>query len=154
MTSTPSTLPIFPPDRYGRTRSATHSRSDPGECDAAPVWNGTNLFLASNGTTINGTAYGGSIREVDPASGAVIWQKGPTGPIIGDPSEDGAGEIATATYSPKTGQNAVSLLNASTGKIRKTISYTRPNTFSQPVFRRQLPIEAGEGIVARTCRPG
>lgn len=106
----------------------------PGECDAAPVWNGTNLYLASNGTTINGTAYGGSIREVDPASGAVIWQTGLAGPIIGTPSEDGAGVIATATFSPRTGQNAVSLLNASTGKIRKTISYTHSNTFSQPVF--------------------
>ena len=106
----------------------------PGQCDAAPIWYGTSLHVASDGTTINGTAFGGSVRQVDPATGTTIWQTGLTGPIIGSPSEDGGGVIAAATYYPKSGQNSVSLLNASTGQILKTISYGTSNTFSQPVF--------------------
>ena len=34
----------------------------PGQCDAAPIFDGLHLYLASNGTTINGTAYDGSAK--------------------------------------------------------------------------------------------
>jgi len=119
----------------------------PGECDAAPVWNGTNLYLASNGTTIDGTAYGGSVREVDPAGGAVIWQTGLAGPIIGTPSQDGAGVIATATYSPQTGQNAVSLLDASTGQILRPSRMpvrTRSASLFSPTTTSSSPASPGD----------
>jgi polyvinyl alcohol dehydrogenase (cytochrome) len=106
----------------------------PGQCDAAAVFDGSRLYLASDGTTIHGTAYQGSVRQVDPASGAIIWQTGLTGPIIGTPGMDGAGVIAAASFGSTTGQNGVFLINAATGKILKTISYGASNTFGQPVF--------------------
>jgi outer membrane protein assembly factor BamB len=118
----------------------------PGQCDAAPVFDGTHLYLASNGTTINGTAFNGSVREVDPATGAVIWQTGLTGSVIGTPGMDGAGVIAAATYGSTTGQNGVFLIDASTGQLLKTLMYGNSNTFAQPVFAD------GDLIVASTGR--
>jgi polyvinyl alcohol dehydrogenase (cytochrome) len=106
----------------------------PGQCDAAPDFDGSALYLSGNGTTIKGTAYNGSVRAVNPATGAVLWQTGLTGFIIGTPGLDGSGVIAAASYGSTTGKNGVWLINASTGKILKTISYGKAGTFGQPVF--------------------
>lgn len=105
----------------------------PGECNAAPIYDGSNLYLASNGTTINGTAYDGSIMKADPATGAVAWQTGLTGTIIGTPGMDGAGVIAAASYGSTT-NNRIFLIDAATGHILKTIPYGLSKTFGQPVF--------------------
>jgi polyvinyl alcohol dehydrogenase (cytochrome) len=110
------------------------STEGPGECDAAPIYDGTNLYLSSNGTTINGTAYDGSVRAVDPATGAILWQTGLNGSIIGTPGMDGAGVIAAQSYGSTTNQNGVWLIDAATGQILNTISLTKSNTFGQPVF--------------------
>jgi outer membrane protein assembly factor BamB len=106
----------------------------PGECDAAPIFDGSSLYLASNGTTINGTVYGGSVRKVDPATGAYLWQTGLTGPIIGSPTLDGGGVVAAASFGSPTQQNGVFLLNASTGQLIRTIAFGKSSTFAQPVF--------------------
>jgi outer membrane protein assembly factor BamB len=106
----------------------------PGQCDAAPIYDGSSLYLASNGTTISGTAYDGSVRKVDPATGAYIWQTGLTGTIIGSPTLDGGGVVAAASYGSTTNQNGVFLLNVSTGQLLKTISFAKSRTFAQPVF--------------------
>ena len=57
-------------------------------CLGAAIWNGTNLFEPGNATTINGTAYNGSMRELNPATGAPIWATGLPGIILGSPSMD------------------------------------------------------------------
>jgi outer membrane protein assembly factor BamB len=106
----------------------------PGQCDAASVYDGSHLYLASDGTTINGTAYDGSVRNVDPATGAVTWQTGLTGSVIGTPGMDGAGLIAAASYVSTTSQNGVFLIDAATGQILKTIPYGTARIFAQPVF--------------------
>ena len=124
----------------------------PGQCDAAPIFDGTHLYLAGNGTTINGTAYDGSVREVDPATGQTTWETGLTGSVIGTPGMDGAGVIAAGTYGSTTSQNGVFLLDASTGAIVKTLSYNTAQTFGQPVFadRYLLIASQGHGLRAYT----
>ena len=99
------------------------------QCDAAAVWNGKHLFVAANQTTINGHTFAGSIRMVNPATGAYLWQRGLAGPPIGTPTLDGAGVLAVTEYS-KAGQ--LVLINAATGSVLKTIA-TGPD-FGQPVF--------------------
>jgi polyvinyl alcohol dehydrogenase (cytochrome) len=121
----------------------------PGQCDAAPVSDGTHLYLAGNGTTIGGTAYDGSVREVNPATGQTIWQTGVPGSIIGTPGMDGAGVIAAATYGSTSGQNGVFLLDASTGKILKSVSYNTAQTFGQPVFADRYVLIASQGLGLR-----
>jgi len=104
-------------------------------CLAAAVSDGTHLFVAGNTTTIQATSYPGSVRELDPATGAVVWARGlPDGPIYGTPSLDGAGVLAAASYNTASGAtNSVSLLDASSGTV--LARYTLPAaTFAQPVF--------------------
>jgi outer membrane protein assembly factor BamB len=134
-------------------RIGNTSAQGPGQCDAAPLFDGSTLYLASNGTTINGTAYNGSVRAVNPATGAVKWQTGLTGSIIGTPGMDGSGVIAAASYGSTTGQNGVWLINAASGKILKTISFGTAKTFAQPVFADGYLLVAamgGRGLQAYT----
>jgi outer membrane protein assembly factor BamB len=126
----------------------------PGECDAAPVWDGSTLYLSSDGTTINGTAYAGSVRAVNPATGAIIWQTGLTGPPIGTPGMDGAGVIAAQTYGPGTSTNGIFLINAASGTILKTISYGASEIFAQPVFADQYLFVASQGMGLRAYTAG
>jgi polyvinyl alcohol dehydrogenase (cytochrome) len=99
------------------------------QCDAAAVWDGTNLFVAGNQTIINGQTFAGSVRMVDPATGAYIWQRGLAAAPIGTPTLDGAGVLAVTEYA-KTGQ--LVLIKAATGSVLRTIP-TGPE-FGQPVF--------------------
>jgi outer membrane protein assembly factor BamB len=102
-------------------------------CLSAAVWDGTRLIVGSPPTTITGVSYGGSVRALDPATGAVLWQTGLPNTVLGSPSENASGIVAAATYNPTSGAvNGTYLLDASTGTILKTI----PNDaeFGQPVF--------------------
>lgn len=106
-------------------------------CLASSVWNGQTgrLFIAGDGTTIAGTSYGGSVREVNPATGAFVWQTGLRCAVMGTPSLDGAGVLAAATYSC-SGSNTPGayLLNAATGAMLKTLPTGSSRIFGQPVF--------------------
>jgi polyvinyl alcohol dehydrogenase (cytochrome) len=121
----------------------------PGQCDAAALSDGSHLYLPSNGTIINGKAYEGSVRKVNPATGAVIWQTGVSGPVIGTPGMDGGGVIAAGSYRSRAGTNGVFLINASTGKLLRTISYGSSSIFGQPVFAdNYLLVASGAGLTA------
>ncbi|MHB8597986.1 MAG: outer membrane protein assembly factor BamB family protein [Ktedonobacteraceae bacterium] len=75
------------------------------------AWNGSTLFAAGGNTTIKGTSCAGSVRAINPATGAYIWQACfQDGPIIaavsGVPGVIFVGEgshfVAVATASGKT----------------------------------------------------
>jgi hypothetical protein len=113
---------------------AGFSNTTGDQCIAAAVWNGSHLFIAGNQTTIGGTTYFGSIREVNPATGAVIWATGLPGAIMGTPTLNGSGVIAAASYDGASGStNAAFLLNASNGNLLTTIT-TNAKDFGQLVF--------------------
>jgi outer membrane protein assembly factor BamB len=121
----------------------------PGQCDGAAVYDGSHLYLPSNSTTINGKAYEGSVRKVNPATGAVLWQRGVTGPIIGTPGMDGAGVIAAGSYRSSVNKNGVFLINASNGQLLKTIASGSTSIFSQPVFAdNYLLVATGVSLTA------
>jgi outer membrane protein assembly factor BamB len=105
-----------------------------GQCIAAAIWDGSRLFVASNATMIGDVSFGGSIRELDPATGAVIWNTGLPDAVYGSPTLNGAGMIALATYEEGPGPQAAYLIDASNGSILKTISTSNSSTFAQPVF--------------------
>jgi hypothetical protein len=130
-------------------RVGNPSTKGPGQCDAAALWDGAHLYLAGNGTKIKGKTYEGSVRKVNPATGAVLWQRGVTGPVIGTPGMDGGGVIAAASYRSAANKNGVFLINASNGKFLKTISYGKTSIFAQPVFAdKYLLVASGVGLTA------
>jgi polyvinyl alcohol dehydrogenase (cytochrome) len=113
----------------------THRGGGP-TCIASAIWDRAKarLILASNATKIGGKSFPGSLRSVDPATGAYRWQLGVApGPIQGTPTEDGAGVIAAATSDQTGKQNQLYLVNATTGKAIK--KYALPALeYAQPVF--------------------
>jgi outer membrane protein assembly factor BamB len=106
-------------------------------CLAGAIYDGTRLFLPSNQTTISGAAYQGSIRRVDPSTGAVVWARGLSANVLGTPSENGAGVLAAATHDFKpTGlTNQTYLLDADTGNVLATLPTDKE--FAQPIFADQ-----------------
>lgn len=87
-----------------------------------------------DGRKIKGIRYNGSLSEVNPATGAVIWQRGLSGPILATPSLDGGHVIAAASFGSTTNHNGLWLIDAGTGRVLKTFSHTDSDTFGQPVF--------------------
>ena len=115
-------------------------------CLAAAIWDGTHLFIAGNATTINGHAYNGSLREVNPATGATIWQTGLSGGVVGTPSVSASGVIAVATLDPTNTTNGTYLIDASDGSIiRELMAPNNANEFAQPVFADGYLLTATEG---------
>ena len=93
------------------------------------------LYIGGDPTTISGISYGGSIRQVNPATGAYTWQAGLPCAVMGTPSLDSAGVLAAGTYLCPTGNApGAYLINATTGAILKTLPVGSSRVFSQPVF--------------------
>jgi polyvinyl alcohol dehydrogenase (cytochrome) len=110
-----------------------------GQCDAAALWDGTNLIEAGgNAIVINGVTYQGSVQSLDPATDNPIWQTGLPGEVIGSPTEDGAGVVAAQVFQSNTGKLGVYLLDAATGAILDFISTNPSPVFSQPVFANNV----------------
>ena len=128
--------------------------SDGGSsCLAGGIWDGSRLYLAGNDTTIGGTAFQGAIRQVDPATGAPVWERGLSANVLGAPSENGAGVIAAATfdYIPSGLTNQTYLLDSDTGAVLATINNANATEFGQPVFADQyLFLTTTDSIFAYT----
>lgn len=106
-------------------------------CLASAVWSGQTggLFIGGNGTTIGGTTFGGSVRRVNPATGAFSWQRGLPCAVMGTPSLDAAGVLAAGTYQCPSGSTpGAYLINASTGALLATLPVGASRVFGQPVF--------------------
>lgn len=125
----------------------------PYECIAAAVWNGRDLFIAGPRTTVDGTTVLGSIREVDPATGAVLWATGLSGSVDGSPTLDGKQVLSVATYQfGAHATNADYLIDADTGAVLATLGAGGDDSaeFSQPVFADGYVFTAtyGDGLTA------
>ena len=114
------------------------------ECDSAADYDGNQLIIGGGAsTTINGTTYTGSVRSLNPATGAPNWQTGLPGRIVGTPTEDGGGVVAAQTFTSTDNLLGVYLLSAATGKVLRFIG-TGLNLFGQAAFtRNDMIIGAG-----------
>lgn len=92
-------------------------------CLATAAWDGSHLLVTANRSTVAAVAYPAVARELDPATGAVLWQTGlADGPVVGNSALDGSGVLATDTFSfasPAT-TNDLALLDAATGVVLAT----------------------------------
>lgn len=112
-------------------------------CLAAPLYDGTSLFEASNPTSIGGVPYLGSLRRLSPSTGTASWETGLGGIVLGSPSQSGGGVLAAPEYSTNPGSTmGLPLVDAANGGI---VNYlTGLSGFSQPVF-------AGSGMLVATA---
>jgi polyvinyl alcohol dehydrogenase (cytochrome) len=135
--------------QWEKRMGAKSSSSSPAQCSAAAIWDGTSLYFAADGTTINGVAYAGSIRKVNPANGAFLWQTGLPNSVLGSPTMNGSGVIGVATYDSEPTPNAQYLVRASDGTILRTLT-TGGMNFGQMVFAdgTVYGTNVGQGLMA------
>jgi fibronectin type 3 domain-containing protein len=125
--------------------------SGSGKCLAGAIWDGSRLIVAGGDqTTIGGVTYAGSVRSLNPATGAPIWQTGIPGGIVGSPSENGAGLIAAPVFAGSSGIWGVYLLRASDGVIVGFIP-TPSAQWGQPVFSNGDLLVGGGTAVGLTA---
>ena len=107
------------------------------------------LYVAANQTTIAGQAVMGSVRALNPATGAVIWEQ-PLGCLPdGSPTLNaGTHVLAVPLYACSgTAQPGVAFFNATTGAPLRTIT-AAGSVFAQPVFAEgRLYIADGSGVL-------
>jgi polyvinyl alcohol dehydrogenase (cytochrome) len=114
-------------------------------CLAAAIWNGRRLYVATPDTTIGGTHFPGSVRQLDPATGAVGWALGlPSGGVIGSPTLNGSGVLAAGTHTSGV-TNAVYLISSANGQLLRTISVGSTLVYAQPVFAANYLLVATTG---------
>jgi polyvinyl alcohol dehydrogenase (cytochrome) len=100
-----------------KVKIAQHNNTT-GNCLAGAIWDGTNLYEAGPRIAIGGTSYRGSIRKLNPATGATVWVTGLPAAIMTSPTLDGAGAIAATSFDATSATNTAFLINASTGSYR------------------------------------
>ena len=91
-----------------------------GPCTAGAIWDGTNLIVSGQQTKIHGVKVPGSIRSLNPATGATRWQTALGAAVLGTPSESGGGVIAVATWD-SANPNALYFVDPATGTVLRTI---------------------------------
>jgi outer membrane protein assembly factor BamB len=99
----------------------------PSLCLAAAPWDGSHLWLTSEPSETSGP---GTVYEVNPGTGAVLWTNTVPGPILGSPSLDGSGVLAVPS---DTKGGSTYLFDASTGTLLATVT-TNSQEFAQPVY--------------------
>jgi outer membrane protein assembly factor BamB len=86
------------------------------------------------------------MRQLDPATGQIIWEVGLPSNVLGTPSVKAAGVIAASTFDLASGAtNGTYLIDAATGTILNTLGHGP--AFPQPVF-------VGSYLVVATQRNG
>lgn len=111
---------------------------DAGEtaCLSGGVWDGTRLFVAGNTTTIAGTTVPGSVRRLDPATGAVLWATPLGANPLGSGSVNANGLLAYAGTDWSMGAgNGATVLDAATGSVVRVLDdRAEYPEFAQPVW--------------------
>jgi polyvinyl alcohol dehydrogenase (cytochrome) len=92
-------------------------------CLSGGVWDGSRLFVAGNTTTIGGVSVPGSVRRLDPATGAVLWETALPANPLGTGSANASGLLAYAGTDWSDGPgNGVSIVDAGTGTILRALN--------------------------------
>jgi hypothetical protein len=112
-----------------------NTSNEPDMCLTSGAWDfpRNELYIAANSTTINGKKVAGSVRQVDPATGAYHWQTAlPCVPLV-SPSLNGSSNLLAVSTWCTSGTSRTYVLNAANGAI--VASYVQPSeTFVQPVW--------------------
>ena len=109
-----------------------------GACLTSAAYYGADqqMFLAANQTTIGTATVPGSLRSLNPATGAVLWQQPLACMPNGSPTFNATTQVlAVPLFDPcsAAGKPGVALYNATTGALLTTLT-TIGSEFAQPVF--------------------
>jgi glucose dehydrogenase len=132
-------------------RTIGTANSWPTPCLGSAAVDGTSLYVAAGPTTVNGQTVPAAVRALNPATGAVRWEKALPCGSIGTPTVDTTSHVlAVPLYSCATPANGgVALFGTANGALLRTLSSTS-SVFAQPVFAagRLLVATEGNGVTA------
>ena len=105
-------------------------------CIGGVAWDGERLYQGGPTTTVGGASFPGSIRALNPSTGAVIWERGLPANVIQTPTVNGSGVLGIATYNTTSSTtNFAYLIDADTGAILRTWNtLLNGGVFAQMVF--------------------
>ncbi len=106
---------------------------------SSAAFDGTRLYVAGGQTTLNGVNCPGTVNQLNPATGAFIWRKCLSYPVIG-PLVEFPGVLGVAYGS------AINLLNPSNGNPLYTYTFRTPNSGS--LFWTGLVVSEGKLFAA------
>jgi polyvinyl alcohol dehydrogenase (cytochrome) len=133
-------------------RIAAKTTTEIPTCVSSAVWDGSRLFVAAAKTTIDGTPYRGSIRELDPATGMPVWETGLGGKVIGNPSLNGADVLGVPMRDSPAYTRGVQLIDATDGSPLAFADDGK--VFAQPVFADGHLFVANETSKLSVFTPG
>jgi outer membrane protein assembly factor BamB len=122
-----------------------------GNCLGEGAWDGHNLYLAATSVMVNGTTVPGSVRQVDPATGAVGWVTPLTAGVLDGVSADGGGVLAVSTY--QGAENGAYVFNAATGALVASLNDGGSPEAAQPVFAGPYLFTASDAGGLRAYTP-
>ncbi len=124
----------------------TASSDGTAACFSGGVWDGSQLFVAGNATTVKGVKVRGSVRKLDPATGAIRWEIPLTANPLGSGSMNGAKLLAYGGTDWQDGSgNGVFIIDVRHHRIVRVL----PEAGNFPEFAQ--PIWAGTHLfTART----
>jgi polyvinyl alcohol dehydrogenase (cytochrome) len=111
------------------------------QCQSAAAFDGSFLYMTGPATTIGGRQFRGSLERIDPATGAITWQKGLPNGVLTSPSINGAGVIAVGTWDNSGRPNQTYVFNASNGAMLARLD--RGKNFPQSAFANGWLYTAG-----------
>ena len=120
-----------------------------GQCLATPAFDGTNLFLGAQSSTIGTTTYPGSVQERVASTGALTWSTPLTSGVLGSPSLDGGGLLVAGTFASTTA--GIYLIDSATGAIVRKLMGGK--TFGQSVFASNWLFTANSNGVTAWALP-
>lgn len=126
------------------TLQAGNTSNYPDMCITSTAWDyaGKHLYLAANSTTVHGSPAAASVRQLNPATGAVGWQTAlPCLPLVSPSLNANSSLLAVSTWC-SSGASRTYVLNTATGAI--VASYPLPGqSFVQPVWANNMLFMGG-----------
>jgi polyvinyl alcohol dehydrogenase (cytochrome) len=125
-----------------------------GACITSAAWDSglDRLFVAANSTSIGGTSFAGAVRALNPATGAVIWQRGLPCVVNGSPTINGAIVAVPLFGCPAGASPSVRFFRKSDGMPVGSVP-AGGSVFAQPVFANAMVYVAGEDGTLTAFRP-
>jgi hypothetical protein len=127
--------------------------ADPGfpPCLSSAAVDATSLYVAAGTTTVGGTSVPAAIRALDPATGALRWERALPCGVVGTPTVDAVSHVlAVPLYRcANAADGGVALLTSTDGTPLRTLASTS-SIFAQPVFAagRLFVATMGGGVTA------
>jgi outer membrane protein assembly factor BamB len=125
--------------------------NDTSPCLTSAAVDSTSLYVAAGPTTVGGASVPGAIRALDPATGALQWERALPCGVLGTPTVDAVSHVvAVPLYQcTNTADGGAALVRSTDGTPLRTLAGTS-HMFAQPVFAagRLFVASKGGGVTA------